>query len=283
MKIAFAIPVLLAGMGLSLPAAGDRIVVICNCSVEAYGEAVQGIRAGLGREPEVVEPAALARRTDAGMYIAVGREALRAAVAARMQAPVVATMLLKEDAAAEGTPSAGEVDLDVPPRLLFPEARRLLPGRNRLAILVSGTADREGLAARAREAGFSVLLAEVAAPSDLVRTFSSLKGKADVVLALPSEGIYNSATVKPLIMASLECRLPLIGFSPNFVRAGAAAGVFPDFREIGRQTVEMALRYDPRLPRKAEPPRKLAVAVNQKVLRLLGVDYGRADDVVVYR
>jgi ABC-type uncharacterized transport system substrate-binding protein len=75
-------------------------------------------------------------------------------------------------------------------------------------------------------------------------------------------------------MASLESRLPLVGFSPAFVRAGAAAGIYPDYRELGRQTAEMARRVlrgeEPGID---EAPRKIQLAVNQRVARLLGVEF----------
>ena len=104
------------------------------------------------------------------------------------------------------------------------------------------------------------------------------------MLTLPDAVLYNSATVKPLILASLDQRLPVIGFSAAFVRAGAAAGVFADFREAGRQAADAALRYDTsRAQRIVEQPRKLKLAVNQRVLRLLGLDYEHSADVEVYR
>ena len=69
-----------------------------------------------------------------------------------------------------------------------------------------------------------------------------MKGKVDFLLCFPDPDLYNPVTIKPLVMASLEGRLPLVGFSPAFVRAGAAAGIYPDYRETGRQTAEMAQR-----------------------------------------
>jgi ABC-type uncharacterized transport system substrate-binding protein len=76
------------------------------------------------------------------------------------------------------------------------------------------------------------------------------------------------------VLASLEHGLPLVGFSPAFVRAGAAAGIFPDYRELGRQAGEMALRLlrGEDFPAD-ESPRKIQVAVNQRVTRLLGVEF----------
>jgi hypothetical protein len=282
-------------LALALPGvsalSADRVVVVCNCSVDAYKEALEGIRQVLGREPELVTPgapgaipAAPAHQDRGSIYIAIGRDALQYAVSAKPDLSVVGTMVLREDAASVGAPSAGEIDLDAPPRLLLQEVHRLFPHQTRLGILISGNVDRAALLAPARELGLSVQLMEVSGPANLLKAFLSFKGKADLVLTLPDNALYNSATVKPLVMASLEERIPIIGFSAAFVRAGAAAGVFADFHEAGRQAAEAALRYAPgRTQRTVEQPRKLTVAVNQRVLRLLGLDYEHNDGVVVYR
>jgi ABC-type uncharacterized transport system substrate-binding protein len=140
--------------------------------------------------------------------------------------------------------------------------------------------DADELMTLAREAAFSPVIAQVKGPPELLRAFVSLDGKADLVLTLPDGALYNSATVKPLILASIEHRLPVIGFSAAFVRAGAAAGVFIDFREAGRRAAEAALRGDAgRAQRAVDPALKLRVAVNQRVLRLLGMAYERGGDV----
>ncbi len=124
---------------------------------------------------------------------------------------------------------------------------------------------------------------DAANPEELLRGFASLKGKVDFVLCFPDSTLYNSATIKPLILASLEHRLPIVGFSPNFVRAGAAAGVYPDFREIGRQAGRVARGCGSTCPGTEETARVLNVAVNQRVERLLGLEHDPAARVVTIR
>jgi putative tryptophan/tyrosine transport system substrate-binding protein len=267
-------------------AAPDRVVAVCRCQVQAYADAVEGVRAALGRHPEVVDlgavtaPALAARVADPGKaYIAVGREALHALAQAKAAGPVVAAMMLRRDAAAEGVALAGEVDLDLPPRALLAELRRLFPKKSRLGILASANSGAAELAAAARETEFSTVTVEVRGPSELLRAFASLEGRADLVVALPDGAIFNSATIKPLILASIGRQLPVIGFSAAFVRAGAAAGVFIDFRESGRRAAEAALRADVGLAQTGAPAMKPRVMVNQRVLRLLGMKYERGGDV----
>jgi ABC-type uncharacterized transport system substrate-binding protein len=138
---------------------------------------------------------------------------------------------------------------------------------------LAGQADTASLA-RARALGFSVQITDCRNPEELLQALRSLKGRVDFVLCLPDTVLYNGTTVKPIILASLESHLLIVGFSQSFVRAGAAIGVYPDFRDIGIQTGAIAQRQLAGQPVAAEEgPRKLVVAVNQRVIRLLGIEY----------
>jgi ABC-type uncharacterized transport system substrate-binding protein len=97
--------------------------------------------------------------------------------------------------------------------------------------------------------------------------------------------LYNKTTVEPLILASLEHKLPLVAYSASFVRAGAALGVYPDFAEIGRQSAALAERCLTAAPAlREEYPRRTTVAANERVLHLLGKSYkATQSDVVVIR
>ena len=91
---------------------------------------------------------------------------------------------------------------------------------------------------------------------------------------LPDGALYNSTTVKPLILASLDNRLPLIGFSESFAKAGAAIGIYADFRDVGVQAGEAARQLlEGQNVRQSEGPRRLKVVVNASVLRLFGLRY----------
>ena len=126
--------------------------------------------------------------------------------------------------------------------------------------------------------------AECSRPEDLVKSFLSLKGKADFVVVLPDSSLYNNTTVRPLIQASLESRLPIVGFSSSFVRAGAAVGIYPDFRDIGSQAADVVQKLIAGKTGMAdESPRKLQVAVNQRVLRLLGLNCNETPGLVIFR
>jgi ABC-type uncharacterized transport system substrate-binding protein len=155
--------------------------------------------------------------------------------------------------------------------------RALWPRHTRIGIIRNPARSRysaEALESRARKEGFTAMVVDCDGPAGLLKAVAAMKGKVDYLLCFPDPDLYNAVTIKPLVMASLENRLPIVGFSPAFVRAGAAAGIYPDYRETGRQTAEMALRMMRGEERAAEEgPRKIQISVNQRIAHLLGVEF----------
>ncbi len=267
------------------------VIVVFVSGVEAYLEAVEGLRAGLAKlvsRPVFIDlksPQVEAELTDAlrtgqqRVVITLGTEALTTVASRKTDVVIISTMILRSDRPliSPATPPAQRphgVYLDVPLASLLSELRILLPGKNRCGMIRNASRDPPdpSLPARVKQQGFNLEVAECSRPEELIKSFLSLKGKADSVVLLPDSSLYNNTTVRPLIQASMESRLPIVGFSASFVRAGAALGIYPDFRDVGSQTAGVAARLiagDTGLI--DEGPRKLQVAVNQRVLRLLGL------------
>lgn len=287
----------------SLRAAGwngvKGVAVIFPSALEPCMEAVEGLRPRLsGNEVSLdlvdlnkagsAADAARAMGRKPAAVVAVGSDALRSVLALESPAKTVSTMTLAADQAA--APQSGRVSaavyLDIPIHTQIAELRKLFPEKTRVGIIRNPLRGHDSLPqTRAPEAG-SPLVAECAAADELLPVFLAFRKKVDLVICLPDGALYNSATARPLIMASLENRLPIVGFSPAFLRAGAAVAIYPDYRGIGEQTGELVRRcLEPGDCTSWETPRKVDVAVNAKVLRLLGMEFKAAanPDLVVLR
>ena len=304
------------GAGLCLPArAATGHVLIATASREApYAAATEGIQRALASHsiaseilqlpadaaasrPEValrpeVAPRPEVKTGSAQLAIAVGIDAVRAIAALRGRVPVVVTMCFHSDM---GNAEPGELGLagalwlEMPLALVVAGLRLIFPEADRIAV-VQGTSQPDTGETpghpRSLPAGVSLQTVECAGPSELLASLRKLRGKADCVICLPDGNLYNKTTVEPLILASLEHKLPLVGYSASFVRAGAALGVYPDFSDIGEQTAALAERVAGNAPAVlTEHPRRAIVAANERVLHLLGRDYRPkpGDPVVVVR
>jgi ABC-type uncharacterized transport system substrate-binding protein len=263
------------------------IVVAYESGVDAYTEAMEGLQAGLGAAvPATIDlhapggAAELARTLgarDVKLVIAVGSRALAEVQARKPAAPVIAAMVLRGP---ETESAAGRVDLDIALATQLGAMRALLPRCTRVGILRNPRRSRysaEALEARARKQGFTLVVVDCDSAVRLLKALAAFQGKVDFLLCFPDPDLYNPVTIKPLILASLEDRLPIVGFSPAFVRAGAVAGIYPDYRETGRQAAELALRMMRGEERAVDDgPAKVQVAVNQRVARLLGIEFAAA-------
>jgi ABC-type uncharacterized transport system substrate-binding protein len=281
--------------GSVLPASRPPVVVVSESGVDAYNEALSGVSSVLpagtfrlvdaGGKAVDREIAAALEGTEARVMIAVGSRALAEVRSRHASMPVVSTMVLH---GSESDTGVRRVALDIPLAAQLIAMKSLWPGRTRAGILRGpGQVHMplEALEAIARKEGFSLVIVDCEGPAQLLKSLASFKGKVDFVLCPPDSELYNAVTIKPLVLASLEQRLPLVGFSPAFVRAGAAAGIFPDYADLGRQSAEMALRLMRGEERGIvdEWPRKVLVAVNQRVTRLLGVEFRSDSGVEVYK
>jgi ABC-type uncharacterized transport system substrate-binding protein len=281
-------PLLLAA---ALPAAPANVLVVAESGVEAYAEALEGIDSVLGgnrytrfdlRQDGADLGRALAA-PDLRVVIAVGSRAVADVSVRQPNVPVIGSMVL-HGADQEGGP---HVDLDVPLSAQLSAIRAIWPRHSRVAIIRNPARSRysaEALESQAHKEGFVAVVVDCDGPARLLKAVAQVKGKADFLLCFPDPDLYNAVTIKPFVLASLEARIPVVGFSPAFVRAGAAAGIFPDYREIGRQAAEAALerlRGGDGSP--GESPRKVRVAVNQRVARLLGIEFRTDSRTEVFR
>jgi len=260
------------------------VVIVTTSDVEAFDEAIEGLRHGLGPGAKVTlvdlagKPSDLAGRLggkDVRLLISVGNNALVAA-AQFGTAPILATMVLGADLKSSGLrPPSGAVVLDLAVGDVLSGLSKVFPGKTRVGMIRNPEVSPgipSLLMLEARAAGINLKIVDCPRPEHLLQSFRSLQGTVDFVLCPPDGTLYNGTTVKPLILASLESQLPVVGFSAGFVRAGAAAGVYPDYLETGIQAGELARKYlAGAAALSIESPRKIRVAANQHVARLLGL------------
>jgi ABC-type uncharacterized transport system substrate-binding protein len=277
-----------SGAPVATAAEPASIVVLSGSGVPAYRAAIEGILAGLGdRAGEQVQVFELDSGNDAatlqrlrsappGALISVGLRA--AAASASVGVPYVATMLLEEEAeqvAASGALLAS-VTLDVTPRAALTHIRRAFPAWSRVAV-VHGPSQAGSLMqeinAQAAALGISILPLACDGPKSLLAALPKVRERVDVVWCLPNRALYDVPAVQALILSSIRFRLPLIGFSEPFLRAGALFGLVPDYRDVGRQSAELLAQRRSGGPAPArQSARKIRAMVNERVARVLGIN-----------
>src|SRR5579864_3484704 len=216
---------LLCSLAIPLFAQPSQVTVVYTSEAGPYTEALEGLRATVGNTPLVTvdlqspnstaQLATSLQHDSSRLIITIGGEALEAAIARKVDVPLVATMIMRSEQA-HGPRFASAIHLDIPVADILAELKSMFPQKTRVAVIrnpaLAGQVDNAALT-RARQQGFSVVVVDCRNPEELLRALRSLKGQVDFVLCLPDNTLYNGTTVKPLILASLDSHLLVVGFS----------------------------------------------------------------------
>ncbi len=169
--------------------------------------------------------------------------------------------------------SVSAVFLDQTPARQLELIRLALPDAHRFGILITGEskAYAPALEAAGRERGLQ-MVSSVVEQGGLYPALQSLLPDVDVLLALPDPMVFNSQTAGSILTAAYRRQVPLAGFSPAYVKAGALLALYSTPAQVGRRGGELlrqALAGRP-LPQ-PQSPREFTVEVNQNVARSLGL------------
>jgi ABC-type uncharacterized transport system substrate-binding protein len=122
------------------------------------------------------------------------------------------------------------------------------------------------------EKGFALREKKLESADSLYRDLDSLLEKSNVLLAIPDTEVYNSLTMRNILMTTYRRRVPVVGFSSAYVKAGALCAVFSTPSQIAVQAVSLTGQFidTPLLP-VAQYPAEFYVMFNQQVARSLGI------------
>ena len=222
-------------------------------------------------------------RADSGqLLVAVGTGAMEALAQKNLPQPVLSVLVPRaafEKTARQsgrlGDPrNFSAIYLDQPWARQFALIRHALPGRTKVGILLApnSTELATALSMAAKAAGFVAIIEVVDGDADPLPELKRLLGESDALLAVPDPLIYNRNTIQSILLTSYRHQVPLLGFSPSYVKAGAIAAVFSVPEQIVQQAAEIIqhLAAERRLPL-PQSPRYFSVGVNAQVARSLGL------------
>lgn len=222
------------------------------------------------------------------LIIAVGGQALSGMLASGPRVPLLAVLVpewaFQRSVAGFNDRPNSAVLLDQPPARQLAALRLALPERRRVGI-VFGPESRWQEAAYQRaatDAGLKLVVGRVNAPDDLARVLQRTLEDSDVLLAVADSVVFNNASVQNILTAAYRQRVPLVGFSPSYVKAGALLAVYSNPAQVGRQAGEMARIFLTGRPLPSpQAPQDFVVGINAEVARSLGVPLRPDDEAVL--
>ena len=225
----------------------------------------------------------LAARSNLGqLVVAVGTPAMAAMARKPPNVPVLNVLvpranfrnLARTSMRTQDSKVFSAVFFDQPWRRQFALIRHTVPGRRVGVLLGKDSVDLvKTLQAAAREASMTVTIEMAADEADLLSALKRLLPNSDALLAVPDAVIYNRNNIPNILLSSYRAKVPLFGFSPAYVKAGALAAIYSLPEQIAQQVAEIiqSSATSGGLP-PPQSPSYFSVSVNTQVRLSLALD-----------
>jgi putative tryptophan/tyrosine transport system substrate-binding protein len=291
---------LLALVALWLMAAGAqaelRVVIVSSDSTAAYADAAKALtdslglagvkRAGIWQMSVTEWNAADAEVTalNPQAFVALGTEAATSLARARLKAPVLCALMPRSsfervlrETGRRASSQFNVLYLDQSLQRQLALIRLALPQARRVGILwgPDSWTRAPALRALARANGLLVQEARLEASSSLFSVLQPVLENSDVMLALADPLVFNSSSIQNILMTTIRYKVPLVAFSPAYVRAGAMLALYSTPAQAGAQAAQWTLGVlaNRALPEPALEPLDFEVSVNEQVARALGLSF----------
>lgn len=276
-------------------AAEWAVVIVSSERSAAYQEAAEALvgeleRSGLART-EVLQltPDELgaAGPLSPRLFVTLGAEAAGALLKAdNTKVPVLSALLprlsferLLRESGRKPSPQFSALYLNQPLERQLELARLALPQARRIGVLLGpeSQAQMAGLEEAAQPRNVKLVRVQVEPAEPVFQGLKKILDESELLLALPDPQVYNSSSLQNILLAAYRARVPMLAFSPAYVRAGALLALYSTPAQIGQQAAGMARSA---LQGKGLPapqyPQDFMVGVNEHVARSLGLSLDAA-------
>ncbi|MES2584379.1 MAG: ABC transporter substrate binding protein [Pseudomonadota bacterium] len=291
MRLGFFCILLLAGLSFHCRAwAEEAVTVVLSEDGGAYAEFASQLGIALGQASGAKTPLRVVilnnlkdepptRSAASQLLVAVGTPAMAAMARKPPNVPVLNVLVPRASFRSVARTNARTQDSKLFSAVFFdqPWARQLalirhaVPGRRVGILLGKDSAELSAsLLAAAREAQMVASIEMVADEADLLPALKRLLPNSDALLAVPDATIYNRSNIATILLTSYRAKVPLFGFSPSYVKAGAVAAVFSQPGQIAQQVAEIIqnLPASGSLPA-PQSPRYFSININPQVRQSL--------------
>ncbi len=126
----------------------------------------------------------------------------------------------------------------------------------------------------ANKYGLEIYTVNTTAKENMTENIKNALNHSDALLALPDKSIYNSNTVKNILLTSYRHRKPVIAFSHNFVSAGALASIHSNIEQVAQSASSLVQQYfktGQQFIKTVNYPQTFDISINRQVFRALNL------------
>ncbi len=117
-----------------------------------------------------------------------------------------------------------------------------MPQRPRIGVLLGSlsSAQLPLLEDERRKRSLGLVQAQIDANEPMFGKLQLLLDTSQVLLALPDPQVFNSATLQNILLSTLRAGVPVVSFSPAYVKAGALMAIYSTPAQVGQQAAQLA-------------------------------------------
>ncbi|MCD4819587.1 MAG: hypothetical protein K8S23_12935 [Candidatus Cloacimonetes bacterium] len=168
------------------------------------------------------------------------------------------------------------VSMEIPVKIKLKKIKQILPQAKRIGLIYSDdTISRyEEIAKVCNQNELIVIGEKISSEKELPKAIKNIFPKIDCFLMIPDSKIYFPMSVKHLLLQSLRNKIPVVGLSSKYTKAGALFSLDCDYYDLGRQSAIITMRIiNGEKPSDIEPlnPRKTKLSLNKFAVERLKI------------
>jgi len=175
-----------------------------------------------------------------------------------------------------GTNITGVI-LSIPPAVKLEMLQKILPERKKIGLIYSKKTGEmaKDISLVCAKKKLQLFAEELKKQEDFLACVEKLQKDIDCFWMLSDPDIFSPQSTKYILMKGIKEKMPVIGISFVYVKAGALFALDCDYEDIGRQSAELALKIltDAKkgIP-SFEFPRKADLSLNLIVAKEIGIE-----------
>lgn len=168
------------------------------------------------------------------------------------------------------------VSMEISTKIKLQEIRRILPHAKKIGLVYSPELSEtyKNISKMCDQMGFKPIGEQIESEKDFSMALKNIFKHIDCFLMISDSKIYSPLSVKHLLLQSLREKIPVVGLSSLYTKAGALFSVDCDYEDLGQQTAKISLRVlNGEKPTDIRPaiPRKTKLFLNQLAADRLGI------------
>ncbi|MEK7813387.1 MAG: ABC transporter substrate-binding protein, partial [Candidatus Desantisbacteria bacterium] len=224
------------------------------------------------QEPEAIY--SQIKKQKPNIILTLGSNASRLVRQRITHTPVVCSMVLNPEELAGS--NITWVSLSIPAIMQLEEIKRLLPQVKKIGMIYSPSTLNiyTEILQACKDSDCQLIARKISTGEDISKVLNDISREIDCFLMIPDTEIYFPKAVEYLLIEGLNEKFPVIGLSSYYTKAGALFSFECDYRDIGAQAGEIALKIlDGQNPSDILPakPRRVRFSLNLLTAKHIGI------------